>query len=542
MKMNMKKVILTASLVGGMISLSETIKADATQITTIGDSISAGWVKSKTYCEPYGKIASNQLGMTFKNVARAGNSFVPKSNNNNYFSYLINQNKETIKQANVIFILEGTNDYGYSSPFKKIKEKMIQDLKTIKSLNPKAKIIGILPLERWDKADKIHSDYYLNNQQQYDLMDIINLEKQVYQSLNIEYTTFNEMGYTLKRTDTVDSLHPSPATHQKMGAVLAKKVSQLSKGSKASGYVVPMKDTTLWRNLDFSSKKGTAKKNTTYKVKWQYKHINGKKYLSLYNNKDEWQGYIQENQVKSVNIGGVFHRKEQKVTFFRDTNYYRSTKFNHVRGKIDGHQTLKVKGYYRHFNGTIYQSVYDNKDQWLGYVKSNDVRLSDSKGGSYVGNSRQYITVKSTDYHLLSNLSTGATKRVLNNNSESFFSQAHYHHLNGRIYYSLYKMVNGQQVWQGYMNKNNLIFNKDDFGKFHYAKVNQKAIIKRDGYGIYKDKLFKKKVATSNQWKNKTYYVKGYYQRIMNERKYYSLYNSRNQWIGYINENACVLK
>lgn len=69
----------------------------------------------------------------------------------------------------------------------------------------------------------------------------------------------------------------------------------------------------------------------------------------------------------------------------------------------------------------------------------------------------------------------------------------------------------------------------------------KKVTITKKGYGIYKDKNLNKKVSTSDSNLNRTYNAKGYYDRFDGSR-YYSLYDSSDQWVGYIDSNATVVR
>lgn len=536
-----KKLLMTLTVgAGTLLGMTQTVKA--TQLTTVGDSITAGYISTGNYKTPYGQYASNQLKMDYQTVSKAGNMFVanyPKYPDN-YLGNILSKNKSAIQNADIITILEGTNDYQRNSSLENIKKYMIKDIQTIQSLNPKAKILGILPLNRWGDfgQNDTMSSLSISNHAGYTLSDLINVEKEVYHSFNIPYVTLDEMGYTLTPDETVDGLHPNPTAHQKIGKALANYLSvNYTTDSHASGYVKTNDNVPMYQSLTLNQKK-TSNSDYTYRVNWQYHHVNGKDYLSLYNSKNEWQGYVEKNKTTPTIY---FHHKTQYATLTKDVSYYKTKKFNTIAGKLGKHQTLMSKGYYQ-YKGNTYYSLYDRHDNWKGYVNAKDVKISSSKGGSYCSNKQSYITVKSKDYQLLQELNNKSTKRPLKYSTESFYTKGHYHDfVKGYTYYSLYKIINGKSVWQGYMNKNNLQFHSDDFGAFHRYTNNKTFTIKKSGYGIFKDKHFKKKTHDSKNLINHKYRVAGYYDRIMGGGRYYSIYY-KNTWIGYIKSTAGTLK
>ena len=42
-------------------------------------------------------------------------------------------------------------------------------------------------------------------------------------------------------------------------------------------------------------------KQETYEARYVYRHFNGSNYLSIYDNKGIWQGYINESATRQVN-------------------------------------------------------------------------------------------------------------------------------------------------------------------------------------------------------------------------------------------------
>ena len=102
------------------------------------------------------------------------------------------------------------------------------------------------------------------------------------------------------------------------------------------------------------------------------------------------------------------HKKEvgsQKETYvkFRSTGtVYRN--FNFDSTAIVSEEMLrnlyKVTGTYRHFNGVVYDSVYDLNGKWIGYIDS--AKLSVENQGPAISDER-YTTVTSANYSIWQN-------------------------------------------------------------------------------------------------------------------------------------------
>lgn len=132
----------------------------------------------------------------------------------------------------------------------------------------------------------------------------------------------------------------------------------------------------LWRSFSWSSNtKGSMYKGQTLEARGYYNHFNGSRYLSLYDNKGKWLGYVNE---KGVNTGASRGGIAQTAKFNKKIvkrNYTIWQNFGFSKKKADSNQylnqTLYVKVQYRHFNGSTYYSLYNSKNQWLGYINAN---------------------------------------------------------------------------------------------------------------------------------------------------------------------------
>lgn len=199
------------------------------------------------------------------------------------------------------------------------------------------------------------------------------------------------------------------------------------------------------------------------------------------------------------------------------------------------HKTLYQKGYYRLSSGKCYVSLYDKNNHWIGYMNQSALKRAKTKGGISFPLNR-CVNVNKDNYTLWKDFNfqqkKGNSSSLLHYN---VYVGPEYNHLNGETYYSLYTEKNGK--WLGYINKKGttLKLANNDFGSYH--RYDHYGTIMKDNYGIYKDKQLKNRVAMSKKYQYQTLYAKGYYQKL-NGKRYVSLYDHNNKWIGYMDDRA----
>lgn len=129
----------------------------------------------------------------------------------------------------------------------------------------------------------------------------------------------------------------------------------------------------IYSNKNWSSSKTSSSyKKTTLKVKGYYNHSNGNRYLSLYNNKDKWVGYV--NWKAGKNVSSPWGSKLSGTKPISTTNgnypiYSNKDWKKKTTGSAYKNKTVRVDGYYRHFNGNTYYSMKYNNN-WIGYMNS----------------------------------------------------------------------------------------------------------------------------------------------------------------------------
>lgn len=108
-----------------------------------------------------------------------------------------------------------------------------------------------------------------------------------------------------------------------------------------------------------------------------------------------------------------------------------------------------------------------------------------------------------------------------------FIKRNIYKHNNGETYLSLYDNKN---KWIGY-------FNKRDVSDLKGTLLNKKVKINKNNYVIWDSFYFDNKKGLSKNFYGKTLNAK-YSYVLGNNEEFYSLYDSKNKWVGYINKKA----
>ena len=141
----------------------------------------------------------------------------------------------------------------------------------------------------------------------------------------------------------------------------------------ANHYVtITSKSGNIWTNFTFKHVKHYIKNyyHKTYQVKTTYNHFNGSTYLSLYDAKGKWFGYINAGATKTAaGQQGLAIGYNKKVTIKKTGYTIWGSFFGNKRGtstKYKGKKlTAKVK--YNCANGSTYLSLYSGS-KWIGYV------------------------------------------------------------------------------------------------------------------------------------------------------------------------------
>lgn len=291
---------------------------------------------------------------------------------------------------------------------------------------------------------------------------------------------------------------------------------------------------TIWQDLGFN--KGNSTKDLyqrTYRVTGYYNHLNGTKYLSVYDGNDNWQGYLNKDGAEAADgPGGKWYGTNQYITVTKN-NWTIWSDFNFNKGKSTKNlyqRTYRVTGWYRHYNGTKYLSVYDNKGNWQGYLNEGGAQVVNNPGGKW-NSTNQYITVTKNNWTIWNDFNFKKGNSTKNMYTKTYRVTGWYRHYNGTKYLSLYDSSGN---WQGYLNEGGAA--KANGAQGTGFAMNKSVLVIKSGYSIWNNFNWKEKTRT-NSVINKTYQVKWYYKH-MNGSTYYSLYDSNGKWFGYVNSGA----
>jgi len=309
---------------------------------------------------------------------------------------------------------------------------------------------------------------------------------------------------------------------------------------KYGKYVKISKDNySIWQNFNWKKKHDSADYyGQTLEARGYYDHFNGSRFLSLYDSSGNWVGYMNENGTTINNKPqGDYQSYGEYVTISKD-NYSIWQNFNWKKkhNSVDYYgQTLEARGYYDHFNGSRYLSLYDNTGTWVGYINESGTKLSDTgKGGNYQSYNK-FVTVSVDNYDIWQDLNFSSSR----NHSSDYYGQTleargYYNHFNGRRYLSLY---DNSGNWVGYMNESGTKIGSGEQGS--YQSYGKKVLISKDNYSIWQNFNWKKKHDSADYY-GQILEARGYYNHF-NGSRFLSLYNDEGTWIGYINENATEL-
>ncbi len=300
-------------------------------------------------------------------------------------------------------------------------------------------------------------------------------------------------------------------------------------------FTITDKNQNIYRNFSWSKKDSTNNHiGKVYYAKGQYKHINGSTYLSLYDNQDNWVGYINASfGTLTDSAGGQWHKYRKYVTLTGTKNLYNTSFTQTVKNYASKfkNQQLLVTGMYHHFNGKTYYSVYDKDGKvWLGYIEKAGVKVVGDQGPyrSY----GKYFTVTGKNHTIWSNFSWSKRLAASSVLGKTYLAKGMYRHLNGSTYYSLYDHTG---KWIGYINANGGTVSTSAGGKWASFKEYITLTGTKNLYGGDFTKTVKHK---ASQYKGKILKVTGKYEHY-NGKTYYSAYDPvSNVWLGYIEKGG----
>ena len=161
-------------------------------------------------------------------------------------------------------------------------------------------------------------------------------------------------------------------------------------------YISVVGNYDFWRSFGWSNRVHSSKyQGQTFMARGIYYHLNGSRYLSVYDNQGTWIGYLNAAGAKVVSGRQGAYQSYGKNVTIRNNNYpiWRSFSWSSKASGNHSGQTYLAKGVYHHFNGSRYLSLYDSKNKWIGYINA---RGTNDSHGNWVQDSGQWYYLTST--------------------------------------------------------------------------------------------------------------------------------------------------
>lgn len=361
----------------------------------------------------------------------------------------------------------------------------------------------------------------------------------------IEQGTINELAgkvyRSVKRYQGVDKrTYLEIRDDQKVVGVVAEAAVKVASGTfkteKKYATVTSAKE-PLWQDVFLDKKTSTSSSITgqTFEIKEVFTTNNNVAYYALYSNKNVLIGWIKATGLELTTSPGGIWSAESKYATITNSNStlwhnFLTLKKRGTTAGLEG-KTCRVKGRFHHFDGFIYYSLYDNKNNWLGYIKETGVKITAGANGAYSSFNR-YISLTKKNTVIWGSFNLKSQKN--NTNAlyyKTYLAKGKYVHFNGTTYLTLYDSSN---KWIGYIDEKAVTVANNKGGVWQSEKKTMRIKNKKDT--LWQNLNFTKKLGTAEQYVNKNIQVKGKFLHF-NGSTYYSLYLN-NKWLGYINASG----
>ncbi|WP_414841928.1 GH25 family lysozyme [Enterococcus saccharolyticus] len=296
----------------------------------------------------------------------------------------------------------------------------------------------------------------------------------------------------------------------------------------------------IWQNFNWQKRSHSANyQGQLLQARGYYDHFNGTRYLTLYDQAGKWVGYLDvaATKLSSNGGGGKYHAYNKYVTI-QSGNYDIWQNFDWQKRSHSANyqgQLLQARGYYDHFNGTRYLTIYDKNGKWIGYINATATKLSSNGGGGKYRAYNKYVTIQSPNYDIWQNFDWQKRSHSANYHGQLLQARGYYDHFNGTRYLTIYDK-NGK--WVGYINATATKLSSNGGGGKYHA-YNKYVTIQSGNYDIWQNFDWQKR-SHSSKYQRKTVLARGYYDHF-NGARYLSLYENNGHWIGYINETGTKL-
>jgi len=230
---------------------------------------------------------------------------------------------------------------------------------------------------------------------------------------------------------------------------------------------------------------------------------------------------IPTSQVQYVSI------KTTSNTYWLDVNLQVTQNASALKKR-----TWQSRNVYRHANGENYLDLYNGQRKFIGYIKTADTTTTTIFG--LTEKQQKYVTITKANYPLFQALTASTTLTTKKYYNQTFLVKELYHHVDGNDYYSLYQTKDGKQVQVGLANVKAITIAPGPQGI--YQSFGKYVTITNKNYQIHQNFAWRYRNKTKNIY-GKTYRARGLY-RHANGATYYTLYDQKGKWQGYLNSAA----
>lgn len=281
------------------------------------------------------------------------------------------------------------------------------------------------------------------------------------------------------------------------------------------------KNAKVWKDLNFNELYKNDKDILVrvYKAENLYTDSIGGKYLLIKDKNYQFIGFININDITEINATATnlsVQLKKENIKHFR--NLFEDVKTD---TKLSFNSYYKVKYTYRLPNNRIIYSLYDKNDKWQGYVLNKDV--NEIKFEPY----DERVEIIKNNYTVWGDFF----------GKKNLYTKSIYHKVfNAK---GIYKDKNNNRTYlKIYDSKDNYlgILNINATEKVVPQSFNKDVKIISTKYNFYHF-LFDRVRNQSQNYINKKLHSKCLY-KLSNGRIYYSLYDNKDKWIGYIEKEA----
>ncbi|MEG0733010.1 MAG: hypothetical protein RR470_11475 [Vagococcus sp.] len=229
------------------------------------------------------------------------------------------------------------------------------------------------------------------------------------------------------------------------------------------------------------------------------------------------------NQGTYIKDGSIVQITKKNYDMWQNFNWQPKNNTSNVFN-----QTFEARGRYQHKNGQTYYSLFDSKGKWYGYLNSSATKKT-TRQGNYIADG-SYVKITKKNYDMWQNFSWQYKNNTSTIYGQTLQARGRYHHFNGATYYSLF---DSKGKWYGYLNTSATQKTKPEG---NYIADGRNVRITKKNYGIWQNFGWKKRNDSTNYY-GQTLQARGRYEHF-NGSIYFTLYDTRGNWIGYLNTDA----